>query len=280
LRFRQGIAAAADVLRQKQLVEQTRGKTKDVRSQIWTLSHQLAILLGKPPKSLNIPDDRTLILLPPLPATGLPGELIQRRPDVQAVFYQVQAADARVAAAIAERFPRIDLAGALTTNLTPTLTGGAFATAPGGLFANWLANVSAQIVAPIFNAGARAAQVDLTKATRSEVLHNYEFTVLQAFQEVENALIQEAQQREKTSSLEEQFQIATQVIERLRARYLNGATASLDVLNALNSQQELEREILTARRTLIDFRVDLAKALAGVWSMTQPEIRQLTISAG
>lgn len=280
LRFRQGVAGAADVLRQKQLVEQTRGNTKDVRAQIGTLTHQLAILLGKPPKSLVIPDDPVLIQLPPLPNTGLPGELIQRRPDVQAVFYQVQAADARVAAAIAERFPRIDLAGSITTNLTPTLTGGAFATAPGGLFANWLATVSAQIVAPIFNAGARAAQVDLTKATRSEVLHNYEFTVLQAFQEVENALIQEAQQREKTSSLEEQFHIATQVIERLRARYLNGATAYLDVLNALNSQQELERQILTARRTLIDFRVDLAKALAGGWSMTQPEIRQLTISKG
>lgn len=280
LRFRQGVAAAADVLRQKQLVEQTRGNTKDVRAQIGTLSHQLAILLGKPPTALDIPDDRTLILLPPLPNTGLPGELIQRRPDVQAVFYQVQAADARVAAAIAERFPRIDLGAAITTNLTPTLTGGAFATAPGGIFANWLANVSAQIVAPIFNAGARAAQVDLSKAARSEVLHNYEFTVLQAFQEVENALVQEAQQREKTSSLEEQFHIATQVIERLRARYLNGATAYLDVLNALNSQQELEREILTARRTLIDFRVDLAKALAGGWPMTKPEIRQLTISTG
>ncbi len=93
-------------------------------------------------------------------------------------------------------------------------------------------------------------------------------------------MIQEAQQREKTSSLEEQFQIATQVIERLRARYLNGATPYLDVLNALNSQQELEREILTARRTLIDFRVDLAKALAGGWPMTKPEIRQLTISNG
>ncbi|WNM62350.1 TolC family protein [Candidatus Nitrospira neomarina] len=280
LRFRQGVAAAADVLRQKQLVEQTRGKTKDVRAQIGTLSHQLAILLGKPPKSLEIPDNQALIRLPPLPSTGLPGELIQRRPDVQATFYQVQAADARVAAAIAERFPRIDLAGSITTNLTPTLTSGSFAAAPGGLFANWLATVSAQIVAPIFNAGARAAQVDLNKAARSEVLHNYEFTVLQAFQEVENALIRETQQRAKTSSLEDQFHIATQVIERLRARYLNGATAYLDVLNALNSQQELEREILTARRTLIDFRVDLAKALAGGWPMTKPEIRQLTISTG
>jgi NodT family efflux transporter outer membrane factor (OMF) lipoprotein len=280
LRFRQGVAAAADVLRQRQLVEQTRGNTKDVHAQIETLSHQLAILLGKPPKSLDIPDDHVLIHLPPLPSTGLPGELIQRRPDVQAIFYQVQAADARVAAAIAERFPRIDLAGALTTNLSSTLTGGAFASAPAGLFSSWLTTISAQILAPIFNAGARAAEVDRTKAARSEVLHNYEFTVLQAFQEVENALIREAQQREKTSSLEDQFHLATQVIERLRARYLHGATAYLDVLNALNSQQDLGRQILTARRTLIDFRVDLAKALAGGWHMTKPEIRQLSISTG
>ncbi|MGE0474812.1 MAG: TolC family protein, partial [Nitrospirales bacterium] len=125
LRFRQGVASAADVLRQRQLVEQTRGNTKDVRAQIETLSHQLAILLGQPPKSVDIPSDKSLIQLPPLPDTGLPGELIHRRPDVQAIFYQVQAADARVAAAIAERFPRIDLAGALTTNLSSTLAGGA-----------------------------------------------------------------------------------------------------------------------------------------------------------
>jgi NodT family efflux transporter outer membrane factor (OMF) lipoprotein len=280
LRFRQGVAAAADVLRQRQLVEQTRGQTKDVRAQIETLSHQLAILLGQPPKSVDIPSDNALIQLPPLPSTGLPGELIQRRPDVQAIFYQVQAADARVAAAIAERFPRIDLAGALTTNLSSTLAGGAFARTPAGLFASWLATVSAQIVLPIIDGGARRAEVERTKAVLSEVLHNYEATILQAFQEVENSLIRETQQREKTSSLEDQFQLATQVIQRLRARYIHGGTAYLDVLNALSSQQGLERQILTARRTLIDFRVDLAKALAGGWYMTQPEIRQLSISTG
>jgi NodT family efflux transporter outer membrane factor (OMF) lipoprotein len=280
LRFRQGVAMAADVLRQRQLVEQTRGETNDVRAQIETLSHQLALLLGQPPRSVDIPDYPELIQLPPLPSTGLPWELIQRRPDVQANFYQIQAADARVAAAIAERFPRIDLAGALTTNLSSTLAGGAFATTPAGLFASWLATVSAQIVAPIIDAGARRAEVRRTRAVLSEVLHNYEATILLAFQEVENSLVREAQQREKTSSLEEQFYLATQVIQRLRARYIHGGTAYLDVLNALSSQQALERQILTARRTLIDFRVDLAKALAGGWGMTNPEIRRLSIFLG
>jgi outer membrane protein TolC len=70
------------------------------------------------------------------------------------------------------------------------------------------------------------------------------------------------------------------VIHRLRARSIHGGTAYLDVLLALNSQQDLGRQILTARRALIDFRVDLAKALSGGWEMTKPEIRQLSISTG
>jgi NodT family efflux transporter outer membrane factor (OMF) lipoprotein len=280
MRFRQGISAAADVLRQRQLVEQTRGETKDVRSRIETLSHRLAVLLGKVPKSLDIPHEKALIYLPPLPSTGLPVELLQRRPDVQADFYQIQAADVRVAAAIADRFPRIDLLGALTTNITSTLTGGSFASTPAGLFSSWLATVAAQVFVPLIDGGARRAEVDRTKAVLSEVLHNYEATILQAFQEVEDALIRERQQREKTANLEEQLRLATQVIERLRIRYIYGGTTFLDILNALNSQQAIERQILTARRTLIDFRVDLARALAGAWDMPRPDIRQLSISTG
>jgi outer membrane protein, multidrug efflux system len=280
LRFRQGVASAADVLRQQQLIEQTRGETKDVVARIETLSHQLAILIGQPPKSVQVPKDNSLIILPPLPTTGLPVELLQRRPDVQGIFFQVQAADARIAAAIAERFPRIDLTGAITTNLSSTLTGGSFATAPAGLFSSWLANMATQIVVPLIDAGARAAEVERREALLSEALNNYESTVLQAIREVEDALTREAQQREKTTSLERQFQLATQVIERLRGRYIQGATAYLDVLNALVSQQVLERQILTARRSLIDFRVDLAKALAGGWELKKPELREIGPSAG
>lgn len=280
LRFRQGVAGAADVLRQRQLIEQTRGETKDVVARIETLSHQLAILVGQPPQAIHLPREESLLMIPPLPATGLLVEFLQRRPDVKGNFYQVQAADARIAAAIADRFPRIDLTGSLTTNLSSTLTGGSFATAPAGLFSSWLATVATQVVAPLIDAGARAAEVERREALLSEALNNYESTVLQAIREVEDALSREAQQREKTASLEQQFHLATQVIQRLRGRYIQGATAYIDVLNALVSQQVLERQILTARRNLIDFRVDLARALAGGWELKKPEVRELTSSAG
>ena len=280
LRFRQGVASAADVLRQQQLIEQTRGETKDVVAQIETLGHQLAILIGQAPKSIHLPTDSLLITLPPLPKTGLPMALLQRRPDVQGGFYQVQAADARIAVAIADRFPNINLTGTITTNLSSTLAGGSFAAAPAGLFSTWLGSIASQVVAPIIDFGQRASEVERREALLSEALNNYEGTVLQAIREVEDALARETQQRGKTVSLERQFSIATQVIERLRGKYVQGATAYLDVLDALVSQQALERQILTARRSLIDFRVDLARALAGGWDLNQPSLRELVPTAG
>jgi len=278
LRFRQGVAAAPDVLRQQQLIEQTRGETKDALSRIQTLTHQLAILLGQPPTSITFPEQTRLQSLPGLPSTGLPVEVLHRRPDVQTEFYNIQAADARIAAAIADRFPRIDLTGSLSTNLSSTLAGGSFAATPAGLFSSWLATVATQIVAPIIDAGGRAAEVDRNRALLSEALNTYESTILQALREVEDALTQEAQQRKKAASLEKQFQLATEVNDRLRARYIQGASNYLDILDALISQQNLERQILTARRTVIEYRVDLAKALAGSWDMKAPERRQLSSS--
>lgn len=275
LRFHQGQASAADVLRQRQLVEETRGNTKDVIATIETATHQLATLLGKSPNAVPISDRETLIPLPPLPKTGIPADLLQRRPDVQQSFYQVQAADTRIAVAIADRLPHFDITGSLTTALTSVLSPGTFATTPAGLLSSWLATMASQVALPIIDAGLRAAEVDRTQAALLESLHNYEAIVLIALREVEDALSQEAQQREKETSLETQLQLANHVIQSLRGRYIQGSSSYLDILSALISQQNLERQKLTARRDLIGFRIDLARSLAGGWTMTKPETQQL-----
>ena len=261
LRFRQGQTVAADVLRQRQLVEQRRGEIHDVRSRIAVLEHQLAILLGRAPKSLQVADRQTMGNLPPLPATGLPADLIRRRPDVRRAFHDIHAASARVAAAIADRYPRIDLAASLTSA----------ATSPGDIFSNWLATLMAQLMARIIDGGARRAEVERTEAVLAERVHLYEETVLAALKEVEDALERERRQHEKVASLRRQLEIADEVVERLRARYTQGAANYLDVLEALTTQQNLQSNLLTARRDLYFFRIDLARALAGGWTMNQPE---------
>ncbi|QJX01365.1 hypothetical protein HML84_04285 [Alcanivorax sp. IO_7] len=104
-RFAIGESASADVLRQRQLVAASREQLLNVEARIQVLEHQLAVLLGVPPGAVTLPGDGTLPALPPLPATGLPAELVRRRPDLLSAWYQLRAADADLAAAVAERFP-------------------------------------------------------------------------------------------------------------------------------------------------------------------------------
>lgn len=265
LRFRQGQAELADVLRQRQLVEQRRGEIEDVRAAIATREHQLAVLLGHAPRSLELPARDGFAHLPPLPETGMPIELIRRRPDVRQAFHDVQAADARIAAAIAEQYPRIDLSVPFTS----------MATRPGDLFSTWLATLVAQLTLPLFDAGERAAEVDRTRAVLSERLNVYEEQVLEALREVEDALAREIRQRDKVASLERQLELADQTVERLTDRYVQGNTDFLDVLDALDSQQDVAQQLITARRQHVQFRIDLGRALAGGWEMSPPEPRRL-----
>jgi len=160
-RFRAGQTAAADVLQQKELVESVRGERVLVESAIEVLANQLAVLLGRMP-GRGLPDvPEALPDIPPLPVTPVPARWIRRRPDVRAAELRVQSADRRVAAAIADQFPRIALsAGSDTTDEQVR-----------NLLDNWVANVLANLTAPLLDGGARRAEVRRTRADAAERLH-------------------------------------------------------------------------------------------------------------
>lgn len=257
LRFRSGMAAAADVLRQRQLVESTRGERIQIESRAQVLAHQLSVLLGHAPADDLPVDAAGFPALPDRPATGLPSELIERRPDIRQAYYKVYAADRRLAAAIADRYPRLTLSASADTSAQHV----------GDLFEASLLSIAANAVAPIADGGRRAAEVERTQAAVSENIHSYAQVVLEAFQEVEDALVQEDYQRAYLENLDSQVMLSEQVIERIRDRYLNGAVDYLNVLDALLSNQNLQRSRLTAQRELIEYRVGLYRALAGGWSL-------------
>lgn len=258
LRFSEGQASALDVYQQRTQVAVTRGQLPAVESRLAVLKHQLAVLLGRPPlaevtrarqPSGALPD------LSPLPETGLPADLLKRRPDVRAAHARLVAADHLVAAAIADRLPALRLSAQSVYQ----------ATEPSEVFNNWIWTLAGNIVQPVFEGGRLKAEVYRARAAKKERLIAYGKTVLNAFREVEDALAEERHQRTLIANLEDQIRLATATLDQARDRYVNGMSDYLPVLTALQVVQGKERDLLRARRGLISFRIRLYRALGGSW---------------
>ncbi len=260
LKFRRGQVSATDVLQQRQLVESTKGERVIVQSNLKVLEHQLAILLGVPPDALDVHPGSELPALPPMPDAGLPAEWIRRRPDIRAAEARIQAADRRVAAAVAARFPALRLTADADTSAEEIRD----------LFDNWLASIAANLTAPLFDAGERRAEVERTRAALSEQLNSYGQLVLQSVKEVEDALVRETRQSEYVASLGEQLKLSRQSTEQTLENYTKGTMDFTRYLTTLLSHQRLQRTYLQARRELVLHRIGLYRALAGSWSLTRP----------
>ena len=104
------------------------------------------------------------------------------------------------------------------------------------------------------------------EAVRDQLTNAYAETVLIAFQEVENNLLQEVKLQQQIDLIERQLTLATEALGQLRVEYLHGTIAYIDVLSTLTQQQQLRRELVEARTALIETRIGLYRALAGGFS--------------
>ncbi|MGR9115991.1 MAG: efflux transporter outer membrane subunit [Gammaproteobacteria bacterium] len=259
-RFRGGQATVADLFQQSQVLEAVRGDQYTVIATIEVLKNQLAVLTGQSPGMIRLDSASQFPKLPELPVTGLTADLIQRRPDILSAYRRLQAADLRIAAAVADRFPKISLSGSIDTT-APDLQ---------DFFNNWLATLAGNLVIPLIDGGRRIAEVDRTRAVTEEALNAYGQRILRSLEEVENALIQESQQHKRLDSLEKQLRFLDEANNQIRMRYIYGAMDFLRVLTSQVSQQSLQRSVIQAERELINFRIALYRSLAGGWTLTQP----------
>lgn len=255
-RFASGQVRGVDILRQQQLIENTKEQKIELEMQLAVLKNQLAILLSEPPGEnfrnvIHLTD--SLPELPPLPQTGIPLQLINRRPDVLSAFYQLQASDRELAAAISNKYPR------LTFSITSAVRSNTFE----GLLESQAGSLTGSLLAPLFYGRRLKAEADRAEAVRQQLATVYGQTVLTAFQEVENNLIQEVKLREQIQVMQEQLRLAGETLGQLRIEYLSGSLPYLDVLSTLTQQQQLRRELINARASLFEVRIGLYRALAG-----------------
>ncbi len=257
-RYREGLVSALDVYLARQNLAAAKSRRPVFTSSLVRAEHALSILLGHYPKhNSNVAGG--LLKLPKTPAAfpaGLPSELLARRPDVEAALFRLKASDAQIAVAIAERFPSFNLLGNYGTMSLVFSTGdlkGAF----------WKTLVDAAF--PVLDWGKRKAEVERTKAVFRENLALYHKTVLGAFKEVEDALVNNRTTEERIVSLEERGEATGAALRQSLERYLQGLSDYLPVLTAQAIHFDARRDILSARRQLISDRVSLARALGGEW---------------
>ncbi|BBO78665.1 membrane protein [Desulfosarcina widdelii] len=256
LRFRKAMVSALDVYQQKQVVENVRAKIPLVEAEIQLLMHELAVLLGRPPKSNLKLNQKTMPTIGQLPPLGLPADLLAARPDVRAAGMRLQAADWQLAEARANRLPALRVgAGAQYGPEELDL-----------LFDTWLLSLAANLTAPIFDAGRRAAEVDRIQATVDENLWAYRRVVLTAVKEVEDALEREIRQREHIEALKAVMTAAQRGFEEALARYRRGLSDYLPVLTQLIAVQDLERDMIEQREALVRYRIGLYRVLGGSWA--------------
>ncbi len=261
LRFRHGLGTALDVYQQRQRVEAIEAQLAQVAGAESVARQRLAVLVGLPPPAFaeqigQLPEPTVLPPLPPMPRTGVPANLLLRRPDVRAARRRVEAADWRLGSAIADQFPAFRISASIGIS-SPNIT---------NLLSSFVWSLMGSLVAPALDGGARAAEVRRNRAVVRERIQTFAQTLLNAMLDVENALTQERQAVIQIENLHEQLDAAQAALDEARRRYAEGLSDYLPVLSALTSAQTIQQAILTTRRALLSQRVQLARALGGAWS--------------
>lgn len=228
----------------------------DLRRAIAEQEHALSALLGRNPGPIQRGVVLEALQPPPVPS-GLPSDLIARRPDILQAEQQLVAANARVGAARALYFPQLALTG----------TAGAASTEFDGLFSGPTRTWSfvGQLLGPIFAGGAIRSANEQADARREQALANYEAVIQNAFRDVDDALAGIRTIDEEVRALERRVASLQRAVQLAIERYDNGYSDYLEVLDTERGLFAAQLALAEARGDVYRSRVDLYRALGGDW---------------
>ncbi len=262
IQFEAKAAAKLDVLRSQAQVSNTQAEIENINATIKAKQHRIAILMGKPPQDIDsilikpsaIPFFTDKILL------QTPIWVIANRPDIQAAEFRLIEQTALKNARTADLFPKLSLSGffgigtaSFYTNTTPWTLG-------------------ANLIAPLLNFGRLESEIEAADARKMQALHRYRKTVLEALEEVENALTQYSSQRKRLVSLEESSSSQQEAARMARLKYDAGDAIFIDVLIAEEHQLQAESAVVQAKASVTKSAIDLYTAMGIVapWHLSHP----------
>lgn len=254
-RFQRGQSAISDVWQQEQLLESVHASIISATAALDAYRQQLALWTGNAGGfDLNNSHADSSRTLPDItsPVSAVDMQLLLKRPDVEAAWFSVQSANAGLAAAIANRYPRLTLSASYTGEDEDL----------GQVFDNWLANLAANLVLPVIDGGNRRAAVAQSRAQVEENLASYQQTLLEAALEVQQALLSEREAGATLASLQRQLALARKTEAFQDNRYRKGVGDFLSLLNARQDVLDLEQKVLNARWSQVQNRIQLFRAVS------------------
>jgi multidrug efflux system outer membrane protein len=269
LRLQHGVATTLDVLQARQVLDTANAQIPDLERQIGQTEDAINILLGKYPD--NVPRGASLGIetadgwkwsetLPPQLPTGLPSELLERRPDIREAEQQMVAANANIGVAKAMFFPQISLLGSGGAAFGHTQFAGTNIPAPLGV-----GTYAAAASQPIFEGGALRNNLRYAKSEERQALIGYEQTIQHAFGDVSDALIGYDKYHVVRERQEQSVKDLQESVNVSLMRYRGGTSNYLDVLDSQRSLFNAELTLAQARNNEYQSLVQLYKALGGGW---------------
>ena len=251
-----GLASDLDVERQAAQLASVQAALPDLDAQRLAAIHRIGVLLGEAPAALRDQlEAQHERLQAPLAPRAIPGEMLQRRPDLRRAEAQIAAAYARAGAARADLYPKFVITGLSGRQATDVsgLTVGAgnfFSFGPG-------------ISLPILNFGRIRSQIAARDAQMEQAQRSYEQDVLAAYEETENALVARDRAEQRRRDLELGVSAAKRSVDLAQELYTRGLSDFLTVLDAQRQQFAMERELAASNAAVLRSTVALYKALGG-----------------
>ncbi|EHK91207.1 efflux transporter outer membrane subunit [Aggregatibacter actinomycetemcomitans] len=260
-RFRAGQANANDVLQVESRISTVQAQQATVNAQIAGNERAIAILIGKPPQGFHLTKSAVdfLGVLPPAPNGVMPGDVLERRPDLRAYRAQVQALAAKLASAKADLYPHFEIqflgqTGRIDINTDiPDLKG-------------WGNLLSLDISLPIFTNGRIQANIDAADARLKAALLQYDKGLLQALADVDNSYQAQAALNRQTQLLKTAYQQAQKQANNAEKLFNYGEKTLDNALTARLTALDYQNQLIQSRLAGAKNLINLYKALGGGWS--------------
>jgi NodT family efflux transporter outer membrane factor (OMF) lipoprotein len=264
-----GLTTDLDVANAASQVATTAAQIPQLEQQQAAGINQISLLLGAPPGALEsmLLTPKPIPAVPPVVPIGLPSDLVRRRPDIRQAEALLHEATADTGVAVADFYPRFTLSGSVGIQATQfrnldTLISQQYAAGP-------------SLTIPIFQGGQLRATLELRRAQQQEAAISYHRTVLQAWHDVDNALVAYDAEQRRRDQLARAVAASQRALGLARQRYAQGVADFLDVLTAERTLLAAQQQYADSTTTISTNLVSLFKALGGGWEKTYPESPQV-----